>query len=93
MSNSELVASGFIVYQSGCATFGFGSDLFAAKCDAAQWSSEEISEPAKGGGSEVYGQFYYLPATAALLQAIARQGGQVAFFVRHGLACTEAEAE
>ncbi len=93
MSNPELVASGFIVYQSGCAIFGYGSDLFAAKCEAAQWSSQEISEPAKGGRREVHGEFYYLPATAALIQEIARQGGQVAFFVREGLACTEAEAE
>jgi hypothetical protein len=93
MSNLETVASGFIVYQSGCATFGYGSNLFAAKCDAAQWSSEQIDEPAKGGGNEVHGKFYYLPATAALIQEIARHGGQVAFFVCEGVACTESEAE
>jgi hypothetical protein len=93
MSNPEMLAQGVIVYQSGCATFGYGKDLPAARRDAAQWSSEGIGEPAKGGRNEVYGEFYYLPATAALIQEIARHGGQVAFFVRAGVACTESEAE
>jgi hypothetical protein len=78
-------AAGYIVYQSGFAVFGTGETPEAAEADAAEWADGEI-DAAEGGRGEVHGEWYYLPATARLIAAVAERGGQIGFDVVGGVA-------
>ena len=79
-------AAGFIVYQSGCAIFGTGPTPEAAESDAQEWTDGGEIDAEPGGNGEVHGQFYYLPATAALIERVERDGGQIVFDVVGGVA-------
>lgn len=77
--------AGYVVYQSGFAIFGTGETPDAAEADAQEWTSETI-DAAEAGHGETHGEMYYAPATARLLAAVARDGGDIRYAVIAGIA-------
>ena len=87
---TNATATGYIVYQSGRAIFGMGATLEAATIDARQWADGHNCDAARGGSGEIRDQFYWLPASAALLAQV-EAGGVDSWGVVDGVACTTQE--
>ncbi len=91
MTNMTVQAAGYIVYQSGFAIFGTGATPEAAEIDAQEWTDSGEIDADAGGSGEVNGEWYYLPATAALLARVEERGGTTDYSVVNGVACTADE--
>lgn len=85
MTSTHEIA-GYIVYQSGYAIFGTGASPEAAEANAAEWTGGEAIDADEGGRGEVHGAWYYLPATARLIAAVAERGGDIGWAVVGGVA-------